>query len=224
MRCPLCGGRGPTPHAVVSDASYHRCPDCALVFADPSARLGPTEERGRYETHENDPSDPRYRAFLDRLAAPLALHLAPGAEGLDYGSGPGPTLSIMLEERGFPMSVYDPFFAPDPTVLTRTYDFVTCTETLEHFFEPGRELARLDRLLRPGGWLGVMTGVLTDDIDFERWWYVRDPTHVAFYHARTLEWISERFGWHLQRAGPTVALFRKGRAPRNALPGARVVD
>src|SRR5690606_29278515 len=112
-------------------------------------------------------------------------------------------------EAGRPTSNYDPFFAPDDALLARTWDFVTCTETTEHFFEPAREFERLDALVRPGGWLGVMTTVRDNAHDFAQWWYVRDPTHVCFYSARTFEWIAGRFGWTLERPHPNVALFRK---------------
>ena len=209
LTCPLCEAGGAVAFARVGEDRYHRCDRCALVFLDPSGRLDADGERTRYETHENDPEDPGYRAFLDRLAVPLVERLELGARGLDYGSGPGPTLSVMLGERGFPTDVFDPFFAPDPRVLDATYDFVTCTETAEHFFAPGREFERLDGLLRPGGWLGLMTGLLTEDIDFPTWWYVRDPTHVAFYAPETLRWIAGRFAWDLETPAENVALFRK---------------
>lgn len=207
--CPLCGTGRAAVFARIGEDRYHRCDRCALVFLDPSGRLDADCERDRYETHENDPDDPGYRAFLDRLAVPLVERLDSGARGLDYGSGPGPTLSVMLGERGFPTVVYDPYFAPDTGALDATYDFVTCTETAEHFFAPGREFERFDALLRPGGWLGLMTGLLTEDIDFETWWYVRDPTHVAFYAPETLRWIAGRFAWDLETPSDNVALFRK---------------
>jgi hypothetical protein len=214
LSCPLCGAGGAAVFARIGPDHYHRCDRCALVFLDPSARLAADSERARYETHENDPADPRYRAFLDRLAVPLAARLDAGARGLDYGSGPGPTLSVMMGERGFPMEIYDPFFAPDTEVLDATYDFVTCSETVEHFFEPGREFERFDVLLRPGGWLGLTTGFITKGIDFETWWYARDPTHVAFYAPETLRWIAGRFAWDLEVPGENVALFRKSGGPR----------
>jgi SAM-dependent methyltransferase len=175
----------------------------------PEDRLSREAEREHYGTHENDPADPGYRAFLSRLADPLAARLAPGAEGLDYGSGPGPTLSIMMEEKGFRTSLYDPFFAPDDAVLRRSYDFITCTETAEHFFSPAEELERLDRMLRPGGWLGVMTEALDDARDFATWRYARDPTHVCFYHRTTMEWIARHHGWKTESPGRNVFLFRK---------------
>ena len=37
----------------------------------------------------------------------------------------------MLEEKGYGMSVFDPYFVPDEAVLLSTYDFVTCTEAAE---------------------------------------------------------------------------------------------
>ena len=189
---------------------YFFCDVCDLAFMDPDQRPARDAEHARYETHQNEVDDPEYRAFLRRLLDPLLEKLPPGAEGLDYGSGPGPALAAMLVEHGFPMAVYDPFYAPDRGALERTYDFITCTETVEHFFEPAVEFDRLDALLRGAGWLGVMTTLRTPERPFEQWWYVRDYTHVCFYSARTMEWIAERRGWALERPAPNVALFGKG--------------
>lgn len=206
--CPLCGASATGPVHLAHGRRFHDCPGCRLVFADRTELLPPAEERARYETHENDPADPGYRAFLDRLAGPLTERLAPGAHGLDFGSGPGPTLSRMLTERGYPTADWDPFFSPDPAPLERTWDFVTCTEVVEHLHHPAETFELLSHLVRPGGWLAVMTTVLTDDLDFGEWWYARDPTHVAFYRPETLEWIAERYGWALERPSGNVALFR----------------
>jgi SAM-dependent methyltransferase len=211
IRCPLCHGDEVAPLATVQGKEYLECRTCGLAFLQPEARLDSVAERARYELHENDPGDLGYRDFLGRLARPLIRRLQPGAHGLDYGSGPGPTLSLMLEEKGFPMEIYDPFFAPDPAVLERRYDFVTCTETAEHFHDPAREFGRLHRLIRPGGWLGVMTETREPERSFQDWHYVREPTHVCFYQARTMEWVATRHGWELERPGRTVFLFRRQR-------------
>lgn len=207
--CPLCGSSRIRPFARAHGRRYRECPDCGLVHLAPEQRLDRAAEKRRYDLHENSPDDPGYRAFLDRLAAPLVERLEPGAEGLDYGSGPGPTLSVMLEEQGFPMAIYDPFYAPDPGPLRRRYDFVTCTETVEHFFDPGAELAHLRRLVRPGGWLAIMTEVLGPEQDFEAWHFARDPTHVCLYRRRTMDWIADRLGWRLESPRSSVFLLRK---------------
>lgn len=208
LECPLCRSHRGRPFARAHDRDYFDCPECGLVHMAPDQRLGPEAERARYATHQNHPADPGYRAFLSRLADPLVARLTPGATGLDYGSGPGPTLSVMLEEQGFEMAIHDPYFEADPGALARAYDFITCTETVEHFFRPGDELERLAGLLRPGGWLAIMTEVFEDREPFHDWWYARDPTHVCFYRGRTMEWIAARFGWSLDRPHRNVALFR----------------
>ncbi len=180
-----------------------------MISIDPYHYPEPAAEKAHYETHENDREDPRYRAFLGRLATPLVERLPPGARGLDYGSGPGPALSVMLEEQGFPMSLYDPFYAPDAACLERAYDFITCTETAEHFHAPQMEFDRLNTLLKPGGWLGIMTEVFEEEGSFPDWWYRKDPTHVCFYRGETFRWLAGRFGWEWERPGRTVVLFRK---------------
>jgi hypothetical protein len=150
--CPLCGSAGIRPFCFAHGRQNSDCEGCALVHLDPTDRLDCAAELAHYDPHQNDPQDPHYRTFLSRLADPLAERLAPGTEGLDCGSGPGPALSLILRERGFRMRNFDPFFAPDRASLRRTYDVIACSETAEHFDCPGDEFQRLDRLLRPGGW------------------------------------------------------------------------
>jgi cyclopropane fatty-acyl-phospholipid synthase-like methyltransferase len=115
----------------------------------------------------------------------------------------------MLEKAGMRVSLYDIFFYPDPTVLDGRYDFVTCTEVVEHLHHPARTFQRLDSLLAPGGLLAVMTCFQTDDARFANWHYRRDPTHVVFYKQATLEWLAGFHGWQLDVPAKDIALFRK---------------
>lgn len=207
--CPLCHSHEIRPFAEAHERRYLECTVCRLVHLLPRQRLDLSAERAHYETHENDPDDPGYRAFLSRVCSPLSKHLPDGAEGLDYGSGPGPTLSLMLQEYGFRVEHYDPMFAPAMEALHHSYDFITCTETAEHFFRPAEEFEQLDRLLRPGGWLGVMTEMLQEGQGLEGWRYARDPTHVCFYRVHTMKWIASHFEWSAEFPQRNVVLFRK---------------
>lgn len=207
--CPVCQGPAPHPFGQFDGRVYLRCAGCLATLLHPAQHPTRAAERAQYDQHENDPGDPRYRAFLDRLAAPLRDRLAPGAEGLDYGCGPGPALAAMLAEAGHPMAVWDPLYAPDPAPLRRAYDFVTCTEVAEHFHHPAAEFDRLGRLLRPGGWLGVMTCWQTDDARFARWHYRLDPTHVTFYRRETLARLAAQRGWHFESPAKDIALMRR---------------
>lgn len=171
--------------------------------------LDPRGEKAIYDLHDNDPQDEGYRRFLSKLTGPLLARLEPGARGLDFGCGPGPALAVMLEEAGMPMVLYDPFFYPEETALTQQYDFITCTEVVEHLHRPGEIFRQLDGLLADGGWLAVMTCFQTDDARFANWHYRRDPTHVVFYREATMEWLARAHGWALAIPAKDVALFHK---------------
>ena len=208
--CPLCSAPSVPFHRDRS-REYMRCPACSLVYVPPVHHPGPGEEKRRYDQHRNDPGDPGYRAFLALLIDVVAPLLPPGAEGIDYGSGPGPTVSVMLGERGFDVVNYDPFYAPDAGALERVYDFLISTETVEHFHDPGAEWERMISLVRGGGLVGVMTDLIKDGRDFSGWRYKDDPTHVCFYSERTMRWIAERHGLGVSFHGERVVVFRKGR-------------
>jgi SAM-dependent methyltransferase len=207
--CPLCAAMEARPLGTAHGRDYFDCERCGLAFLDPTQRPTLDAARARYDTHRNDPDDDGYRAFLSRLADELAARVPAGAQGLDYGSGPGPALSRMMTEAGRPTVDYDPLYANDAALLERTYDFIACSETAEHFIDPAAEFERLNRMLRPGGLLGVMTTMRDDARPFLHWWYVRDATHVCFYRPRTMEWIARSHAWTLELPRTNVALFRK---------------
>ncbi|NLX22382.1 MAG: class I SAM-dependent methyltransferase [Phycisphaerae bacterium] len=207
--CRVCRSGHVIPFQVIEGQDYWRCPTCAATFLDIAQLPDRPTERARYLLHENDPHDAGYRSFLSRLATPLLDKLPPGREGLDYGCGPGPALAHMLTEAGHTVRLYDPFFHPDASALRHTYDFITCTEVAEHFHQPAREFARLDALLRPGGWLAIMTCFATDDRRFADWHYRRDPTHVVFYRPQTFHYLAAQLGWDCEIPTQDVVLMRK---------------
>jgi SAM-dependent methyltransferase len=207
--CPLCGS---DTRAFCEDRArgYLECPGCGLVSADPASHLSPEDERAIYDLHQNDPADARYRAFLARLADPLRAKLVSGMRGLDFGCGPGPVLSMLLREAGMAMADYDPIYAPHEPLLDAQYDFVTCTEVVEHFRDPLAGWTRLASLVRPGGWLGVMTQLAPDvPTNFLRWRYRDDRTHVSFHRLATLQWLAGRFGFALEQVESQAFLLRK---------------
>ena len=208
--CPLCDATDPTPYHQDRARAYWQCGACALVFVPPEARIDSVAEKARYDQHQNDPRDPRYRAFLARLADPLLARVPRGAVGLDFGSGPGPTLGLMLSEGGLRVHHYDVFYAPDPEVWNRRYDFITATEVVEHLHHPRAELARCFSVLAPGGVLAVMTKWVTGQPAFAASRYIRDPTHVCFFSPATCQWIARRWGTTVEFPALDVAFFRRG--------------
>jgi SAM-dependent methyltransferase len=209
MRCPLCNGTDVAPYHTDRRRHYLLCGECKLVFVPPAYYLSPAAERAEYDLHRNAVDDAGYRSFLARLADPLLARLPVGAQGLDFGCGPGPALAAMLEEAGCAVRVYDPFYAADESVLMQQYDFICATEVVEHLHHPAAELERLWSLLAPGGWLGVMTKLVRDPEAFASWHYKNDPTHVCFFSRDSWQWWARRYGAGLEFIGADVILLRR---------------
>lgn len=207
--CPLCGHHH-IQHFFRDDRDYWQCDQCLLLFVDESQHLTESDEKARYDLHENDIEDAGYCAFLERLLTPLVARLPAGAKGLDFGCGPGPTLSKLLSRKGFEVACYDKYFLPEASRLHVQYDFITATEVLEHVREPYAVLNQLINCLNPHGYLGIMTCLLPKQCDFAGWHYKRDPTHITFYSAETFEWAAAHWNLTLDIPGKDVIILNRG--------------
>lgn len=216
--CPLCHGHDIKPFFADKIRRYLRCGNCQLVFVPPKFWLSPEAEKAEYDRHQNDPADTGYRAFLARLTVPLLQHLPAAQKGLDFGCGPGPALATMLMEQGHQVALFDPYYQNDPAVLKDKYDFICTTEVVEHLRRPEEEFSRLFSMLKPGGWLGIMTKLVRDQQAFSTWHYIRDLTHICFYSQATFTFLAQRFAAELQLIGNDVILFRKPESEMEIAP------
>ena len=207
--CRVCLRLSLAPFLQKDGIDYLRCDQCHATLLSAAHLPSHETQLQKYQQHQNDPHDARYREFLNRLAAPLLAVLPPKQVGLDFGCGPGPALADMLAGAGHVMHLYDPFFFPDSAVLDQQFDFVTCTEVAEHFHQPHAEFTRLVALVKPGGLLALMTNFQTDDSRFADWHYRRDPTHVTFYKQETFDFIAADFGWTCEIPCKNVVFLRK---------------
>ncbi|MDG1312188.1 MAG: class I SAM-dependent methyltransferase [Porticoccaceae bacterium] len=209
ITCPLCLACGPAHYAVDRDRSYLHCGHCSLVFVTSDQHLSCEEEKAIYEQHQNSPDDQDYRRFLSRLTVPLLDRIKPQSHGLDFGCGPGPTLSVMMAEQAHHMALYDIYYANDPLVLQTQYDFITSTEVVEHLANPRHELDSLWALIRPGGYLGLMTKLVKDQQSFSTWHYKNDLTHICFFSVATFKYLAEAWGADIEFIGSDVIILYK---------------
>lgn len=207
--CPLCFADSSQHFFTDARRDYLRCTQCALIFVPKAFHLSSTDEKIQYDLHQNDPADARYRRFLSRLFNPLNEKLPAHSHGLDFGSGPGPTLSVMLAEAGHKTDIYDVYYANDPTVLAHDFDFITATEVVEHLSAPGKVLEMLWGRLNKEGWLGIMTRLVDSSEAFARWHYINDPTHIAFFSRETFLGLSRRWATPVEFVGNDVIIFGK---------------
>lgn len=206
--CPLCGRSGREKVDAAFGRTLWLCDECLLLAVAPADRPGREAERRRYELHHNAIEDAGYVAFLERLLDPVAELLTPGARGLDFGCGPQPVLAELARRRGFACDTYDPLFHPDPPQAP--YRYVLASEVFEHLHEPAREIERLVALVAPGGILGVMTERWRSREQLPSWTYLSDPTHVCFFHDRTMAWIAGAHGLEIVAGdAERVTVFRR---------------
>src|SRR6056297_2060745 len=189
--CPLCGAEG----EIFYRNKFFKCPVCQGIFMDKDRLPTPAEEKKRYETHNNDITDPRYRNFVSPITSSIFEYHSPADKGLDFGAGTGPVISAVLQENGYNITPYDPFFENKPELLTDAYDYIVCCEVAEHFHDPAQEFLGLKKLLKKDGHLYIMTELYKENIDFENWHYKDDPTHVFIYQEKTFHYIKETLGF-----------------------------
>ncbi|MDX1705425.1 class I SAM-dependent methyltransferase [Pseudidiomarina sp.] len=212
MSCPLCLGTESElfyrqPRAPLAGREFWQCLNCQLVWVPKPQHLDESAEKAIYDLHENNPEDPGYRRFLGKALNPLIGCLPKGAQGLDFGSGPGPALSGMLRDKGFACADYDYYYARHPELLSKTYDFITATEVVEHLSDPRSTIEQLLGCLKPGGRLLIMTKRWQDPARFGGWSYKNDPTHISIFHRDTLHWLARQYQLRIDYISDDVVIF-----------------
>jgi len=208
--CPLCHtSENLTRLEGQGKRTYSRCPECALIFVGKGDVLPAEEEKSRYLEHKNGIQYPGYVKFLNQAIDPALPLLKPGDRGLDFGCGPVPTLSILMKRQGFECADYDPFFVPEKP--RGPFEYIFATECFEHFFDPAAEMDYINSLLAPGGLLIIMTVFWKDEGELISGFYFRDPSHVVFYHPKTIEWLANRYGYGIEYMDDErIVILRKG--------------
>jgi len=207
--CPFCFSDEIDLFVQEKDRDYLHCNKCDLVFVPRKDFISKKDEKAKYDRHQNSPQNQGYRDFLNRLLIPLCTFLPKKAKGLDFGSGPGPTLSIMMNELGFQMEIYDYFYHNTPKVFEQKYDFITTTEVIEHLHNPKDEIVKLWSCLKDGGVLGIMTSFRVRDEEFGNWYYKRDLTHVRFFTKTSFQWLADELKAELVIPQNDVVILKK---------------
>ena len=208
-QCSLCFSDDVQFYAQDRRRSYWQCGCCKLVMADSSSWLSAQQEKQIYDLHENQLDDPGYQRFLMRIAEPLLARLPANSQGLDFGCGPAPLLAQLLTAAGHQVALYDIFYQPDQQVLQQQYDFICCSEAIEHFNQPAQQWQLWLSLLKPQGMLAIMTKRVRDADAFSRWHYKNDLTHVSFFSEATFAYLAKRDGFSLEVVADDVVILHR---------------
>jgi hypothetical protein len=208
--CPLCKAPVANVHQIPGplDRCYYLCSQCKLIFTAHVDLPSMNEEKTRYNEHDNTIEAPGYVKFLNQAIKPALPFLKAQMRGLDYGSGPGPTLSQLLKREGITCEDYDPIFGPD--LPEGSFDYIFSTEAFEHFHNPGKEMCQISEILKPGGLLAVMTMFRPCLSEFANWFYAKDYSHVTFFNQETFDYLCLQWHFeHLWDDGKRVILLKK---------------
>lgn len=216
LTCLLCDGERLNVIKITErkgEILYLHCEGCNFIFLSKDHRLSPEDEKKRYLLHENTILDPGYQNFVMPLKNEILDRCRPNSIGLDYGAGVNSAISYLLEQSGYSVQRYDPFFNDDMrTLVPESYDYTIICEVAEHFYSPRQEFEKLKSLVKPGGFLFLLTSLKTADIDFSTWSYRRDPTHVCFYSEKAFQWFEDSLGLEIVKIEKPnlIVLHKKG--------------
>ena len=189
--CQLCNAKS----TIFYKDEFYKCSCCKAIFRPKEKLLDNEKEKQRYDSHTNDANDLGYQNFVKPITNSILNEFKSADIGLDFGCGKDSPIVKILEENSYKIAKYDIFFYDDKKNLEQKYDYIACCEVIEHFYTPKKEFELLKSLLKDSGVLYLMTGIYSDEMDFSKWWYKNDLTHVFIYTKETLYWIKKEFGF-----------------------------
>ena len=212
MLCKICFHHTKSCENAQFPHLYYYCPNCEGIFLDKAFWVDEQHEKKQYDQHNNSLENEGYvqmfEKFLDFFWKDLTCK-TPNV--LEFGSGPTPVLSHLLQKRGAIVTCYDKFYHPNEAFKTDTYDLITSTEVFEHLDNPLQTLTLLTEHLQSGGHIALMTLFHDNTMEgFWKWWYRRDPTHITFFTPKTIEILANQCGLDLVKTdSKRVALLKK---------------
>ncbi len=207
LQCTLCGSQT-SSFSVVHTQEYYKCTHCHSILLHSSYFLTAIEEKQRYDIHNNDVHDVGYQKSVFPIVSSVTENHTKAHKGLDFGSGSGPVVTMLLRNQGFNVQTFDPFYDPNPLALKQKYDYIICSEVMEHFYIPAKEFKLLHSLLKTNGMLYCKTNLYDETTNFDTWWYKNDPTHVFFYTEKTIHWIKKKYNFREASITKNVITFK----------------
>ncbi|CAA6805463.1 MAG: Putative methyltransferase associated with DUF414 [uncultured Sulfurovum sp.] len=210
--CKICQDKTSLIKDLKKELLYYRCTSCAFVFLDDLHIIDKVQEKQQYDLHhngfENEGYVQMFEDFINLAVDPYLLNIK---TVLEFGSGPGPVLSKLLEHRGLEVDIYDLYYAPIEVYASKKYDLITATEVFEHLAEPLEVLALLVKHTNMNGYIILMTKFPPkDDKAFINWWYRRDPTHISFFTPESFEIMAEKLSLKVLKIfNNNIVVFQK---------------
>lgn len=198
-----------------SKINYYECSECQFIMKSIENFSDFSQQKERYNLHNNHEEDRGYQAYFQRFIDFLELERRDSIEhALDFGCGASLLLSKMLQNNHITCDAYDPIYHPNEVYKERSYDLISSIEVFEHLHDPKSEFALLLQRLNGSGYLAIQTAFHPNDREaFLKWYYRLDPTHVIFFSLRTFEVLANMFAVKiLSSDNKSKILFQKSKS------------
>ena len=211
MNCHICQHETSSFLHSKTGIRYYHCKVCEYIFKSPQHFQDLSQQKERYNLHENDEDDEGYRAYFQRFLDFVLPQIPTPSNALDFGCGATSLLSQMLEEGGIACDYYDPIYHPHNLHEDKKYQLIVSTEVFEHLHQPREVFASLLDRLQEGGYLAIQTQFHpNDEASFKKWYYHQDPTHIVFFTAKTFKVLCELYGCEcVADNGKNIVVIRK---------------
>ena len=150
--------------------------------------LNPTEEKQRYDMHICDEG---YKKYMYNVYLSIQNYVS--GKCLDYGCGQIHYLADILNQNGFETDYYDLYYYNHE--INDLYDTIILIEVFEHILDIEDLMIKLKGLLKPNGKIIIMTK--KKEYPLEKFWYLRDTTHVSFVDEKTMFFLAQKCDMNL---------------------------
>lgn len=208
MTCPLCNFNNISVFNKDKKRTFFKCLDCNLIFADRGNLLSIKEEKERYSLHDNTISNKGYVNYLTSVVKLIETVYEKDSSILDYGCGENAVLSALLKESGKICCSYDPLYNIGKDCLPTTFDIIVLCEVIEHIHDINKEMSLIKTLLKENGVLIIRTEFVNNNIDFTKWWYKEDPTHINFFSCESMDALAYKYKLSVENKKPPFIILK----------------
>lgn len=208
MTCPLCNSSSISVFSEDKKRTYFKCLNCSFVFVDRDALLSLKEEKDRYDLHDNTISNKGYVNYLTSVVKLIDTVYEKDFSILDYGSGENAVLSTLLKQSGKSCCSYDPVYNIGMDCLDLTFDIIVLCEVIEHLHDIDKEMVLIESLLKEKGILIIRTEFVNNNVDFDKWWYKEDPTHINFFSSESMDVLANKYELSVEHKNPPFIILK----------------